>query len=91
MRLQPQSIAEGGGAGGGGDGTGGDDGKGGDGGGDGGSGGDGGKNEMATPEDAVFELNEFWTAAWHDVSPRGHDNATCTRVITVALMVESGH
>jgi len=82
MRLQPQSIAEGGGAGGGGDGAGGDDGKGGDG---------GGKNEMATPEDAVFELNEFWTAAWHDVSPRGHDNATCTRVITVALMVESGH
>jgi len=42
MTLQPQSMAEGGGAGGGGDGAGGDDGIGGDGGDDGGIGGDGG-------------------------------------------------
>jgi len=86
MALQPQSMAEGGGAGGGGDGAGGDDGKGGEGGGEGGSGGDGGKNEIETPAEARFPAKPAWTWPWHTVSPRVHCSANVTRVITVALM-----
>jgi len=64
MVLQPQRLAEGGGAGGGGDGAGGDVGSGGDGGGDGGSGGDGGKKLMTSPMGKAF-----CTAAAHAVLP----------------------